>query len=256
MIESKVLVKNLEVNYAVFGQGKPFLILHGWGSKYDRWRSVGELLAEKGFKIFIPDLPGFGKSQALTNPWSLDDYVEWIFEFSNSVPELKNSFYLLGNSFGGAVAAKFSIKYNQKIEKLFLVAAACVRKKTFKNKFFEKISKVVKVFSFLPFYDFAKKFFYKFFIGSYDYLKSDEVMKKTFLKVVSEDLSEKLAFVRVPTIIIWGDKDESTPLYQAKIIHKKIQDSKLVVISDGDHYLQHKIPEILTQKILENAVIN
>jgi len=250
MTERKTLVKNLEISYAVFGKGKPFLILHGWGSKYDRWRKVGELLAEKNFKVIIPDLPGFGKSQELLYSWNLDDYVEWVFEFSNLLPELKNGFYLLGNSFGGSVAAKFSIKYAQKVKKLFLVSAACIRKTTFKKIFLEKISKIIKIFYFLPFYNLAKKAFYKFVIGSNDYLKVNGVMKETYLKVISEDLSEKLPFLRVPTVIIWGDKDESTPLYQAKIINRKIQDSKLVIIAGGDHYLQQKMPELLTQKIL------
>lgn len=252
MTEKKVIVKSLEVNYKIIGKGKPFLILHGWGSRYDRWQKVGELLSKKDLKVIIPDLPGFGESQGLIIPWGLDDYVEWVFEFSNLLPELKNGFYLLGNSFGGSVAAKFSIKYTQKVEKLFLVAAACIRKTTFKKIFLEKISKIIKIFYFLPFYNLAKKAFYKLVIGSSDYLRVNGVMKETYLKVISDDLSEKLPFLRVPTVIIWGDKDESTPLYQAKIVNRKIQDSKLIIITGGDHYLQQKMPEVLVRKILEN----
>ena len=109
MSEHQITIKNLRVNYIIGGQGRPLLILHGWGSKYDRWKKVGELLQEN-FKAIIPDLPGFGKSQELSEPWNLDDYVEWVFEFSDLLPELKNGFYLLGNSFGGSVAVKFSIK--------------------------------------------------------------------------------------------------------------------------------------------------
>lgn len=250
MIKKQVLVKNLKVNYIILGRGKPFLILHGWGSKYDRWLKVGELLVKRNFRVFIPDLPGFGESQKLQYPWNLDDYVEWVWEFSRVIPDLKNKFYLLGNSFGGAVAAKFSIKYGQQIEQLFLVASSGIRKKTLRKKILAKTSKVIRLFSFSPFYNLIKRAFYKFVVGSSDYLKAEGAMKETFLKVIAEDLSEKLSFIRVPTTIIWGNKDKSTPLEQGKIINKKIENSKLIVINGGDHYLQHKTPELLTQKIL------
>src|SRR3989344_8142648 len=142
MIEKKVLVKNLEVNYKIFGKGSPMLILHGWGSKSDKWQKVAELLTEnpsagsgqENIMVIIPDLPGFGASQEPKQPWNLDNYVEWVNEFSQKVYELDGGFNLLGHSFGGAVSAKFAVKYNQKVERLFLVAAACVRKNTFFKK--------------------------------------------------------------------------------------------------------------------------
>ena len=152
MEEKKVLVKNLEVSYKISGsssqilqdktwedKSQPFLILHGWGSKSDRWQKIGELLEQKGLKVIIPDLPGFGKSEVPLKAWNLDDYVEWVREFSEQLPELKGNFYLLGHSFGGALTAKFSIKYSQKVKKLFLVSAACIRKNTTIKKFLYKI---------------------------------------------------------------------------------------------------------------------
>jgi len=134
MIERQIRVKDLKINYKVFGsssqilqsktwedKGKPILILHGWGSKSDRWEATAELLAKKGFFVVVPDLPGFGKSETLKEVWGVDTYVEWVNKFSDSIPELKNGFYLLGHSFGGAVSVKFAIKYAQKIHKLFLL---------------------------------------------------------------------------------------------------------------------------------------
>ncbi len=251
MTEKKVLVKNIEINYKIFGEGKPFLILHGWRSSSDRWGKMCELLAENGIKVIIPDLPGFGQSQEPEKPWSLDNYVEFVYEFSNIVPELKKGFYLLGHSFGGSLAVKFTIKYNQKVEKLFLVSASCLRKITLKKKVLYKISKVVKLFSFLPYYDLFRKAFYKFIFRKSDYPYVEGIMKETYLKVISDDLSHKLSFIKVPTIIVWGDKDNLTPVENAYFINKKIENSKLVIIEGAGHNL-NKIPEVLSEKILEN----
>src|SRR3989344_1093017 len=252
MIEEQILVKDLTVNYKIIGQGRPMLILHGWGSKSDRWQAVAELLAQKNFQCIIPDLPGFGQSQEPNMVWNLNNYVEWVLEFSQKIPQLNKSFYLLGHSFGGALGSKFSIKYNQKVERLFLVGAACIRKKTIKKQVLGRVSKFVKLFSFLPMYPLAKKAFYKFVVGGNDYLRARGIMKETFLKVISDDLSQLLASVKVPTVIIWGDKDDTTLVEDAYFINKKIPGSKLIIIPGGDHDLEIKVPEVLSEKILEH----
>lgn len=246
----ETIVNGLKTSYQVFGEGKPFLILHGWGSNSERWQKVGELLAEKGLKIIIPDLPGFGKSETPKTPWNFNSYVSWVEEFSK-ILDLKN-FYLLGHSFGGAIAVKVAVNSPQKINKLFLVASACIRKRTALKNVLAKISKVVKVFSFLPYYLLIRKVFYKFIIQKSDYVYTEGIMKETYLKVISEDLSCYLSFIKTPAVIIWGDKDESTSVENAYFINKKISNSKLIIIPGAGHNLNQKAQDILAEKIIEN----
>ena len=77
-------------------------------------------------------------------------------------------------------------------------------------------------------------------------------MKDTFKNVISEDLAQFTGFIRVPTIIIWGDKDKSTPFEDAQFMNNKIKNSKLVVINGAGHALNKECPEVLANKILEN----
>jgi len=246
----EITIKGVKTNYQVLGEGKPLLILHGWGSNSERWQKVGELLAEKGLKVIIPDMPGFGLSETPKIAWNFNGYVSWVEEFAK-ILNLTN-FDLLGHSFGGAIAVKVAVNSPQKVNKLFLVASACLRKKTVSKNFLSKISKIVKVFSFLPFYVLARKAFYKFIIRKSDYTYTQGTMKETYLKVISEDLSYCLSFIKAPTTIIWGNKDESTPIENAHFINKKIRNSKLIVIPGADHNLNKKVPEILAEKIIEN----
>ncbi|GAG76383.1 unnamed protein product, partial [marine sediment metagenome] len=213
----RTLIKGLEVNYEVIGEGKPLLILHGWGSNSERWQKVGELLAERGVKVIIPDLPGFGNSQRPSMAWDLDDYCEFIQEFIKLLNLEK--FYLLGHSFGGALAVKCSLKFPEKIDKLFLVSAACFRRKVIKKRFFCIIVKVLKIFSFLPGYQSIRKGFYKFIIRKSDYLNTEGIMKDIYLKIIKEDLSGILSQVQIPTIIIWGEKDDVTKIKEARLIN-------------------------------------
>mgnify|MGYP001595729449 FL=1 len=201
--------------------------------------------------VIIPDLPGFGQSQKPAVSWSIDNYVEWINELSEKITELNKDFYLLGHSFGGAVAIKFTIKYNQKVKKLFLVSAACIRKQTLIKKILRHVSKFIKLFSFLPYYQQTRKAFYKFIIKKSDYPYIEGIMKETYLQVIADDLTHYLSFLRVFTVIIWGEKDNLTPVENAYYINKKITNSKLIIIQSAGHNL-NKIPEVLTEKIIEN----
>lgn len=248
----ETIINGIKTNCQVVGEGKPFLILHGWGSNSERWQPVAEIISKKGFKVMIPDLPGFGKSNALPMPWNTNKYVAWIEAFIDSCPEFKDGFYLLGHSFGGALASKLAVKHNQDIKELFLVSAACVRKRTAKKGILAKISKVVKLFNFLPYYDFLRKAVYRFIIKKSDYVYVKGVMRETYMNVIAEDLSFHLPFIKVPTTIIWGDKDEFTPLDEGRFINKQIKKSKLVVIPEAGHDLNRKQPDILAEKVLEN----
>lgn len=252
MQENQIIVKDLKINYKIMGRGRPFLILHGWRSNSSRWQKVAETLSHN-FLVIVPDLPGFGKSEEPKSAWSADDYVEWIKEFSDIVPELNQQFYLLGHSFGGMLAAKFTLKYTQRVQKLFLISASCIRIKTPSKKLAYNISRIVKIFYFFPYYELFRKFVYKYLIRRSDYLYASGIMKEIYLKIISEDLSYKLPFIKVPTVILWGPRDDLTPVEHAHIIHGKISHSKLVIIPDADHYLNTKIPEVLAQKILENV---
>ncbi|MGA2417817.1 MAG: alpha/beta hydrolase [Candidatus Staskawiczbacteria bacterium] len=246
----EVTINGIKTNYQVFGEGKPFLILHGWGSASDRWIKEAEIISVKGFQVIIPDLPGFGASDKLTRPWTINDYVKWFEEFVKNL-NIEN-FYLLGYSFGGALAAKISVKYPQRVQKLFLVAAALVRKKTTQKNLSAKISKFIKLFYFLPYYGFFRKAVYKFIIRKSDYVYTEGIMTQTYLNAISDDISFNLPFIKVPTIIIWGDKDQSVPVENAYFANEKIKNSKLVIIPGADHLIHKQLPEVLAGKILEN----
>ncbi len=236
-------IKGLKINYKTLGEGKPLLILHGWGSSSEKWQKIGELLVQKGVKVIIPDLPGFGKSEEPQKAWNLDQYCDFVEEFIKILN--LDKFYLLGHSFGGSLAVKFSLQHPEKVAKLFLVSAACIRKKSLKNKLFKFISRFFKI---KPL--FLRKFFYR----KSDYLSVKGVMKEIYLKVIEEDLSDVLEKVKVPAIIIWGAKDKITPIKQAKLIKTKIRNSELKIIPNIGHSPHLEAPEKLGDRVSQELL--
>lgn len=241
-----MIIKGLKTNYKTLGEGKPLLILHGWGSKSDNWQKVGEMLAKNGIKVIIPDLPGFGQSDKPQTAWDLDDYCDFVEEFVKVLN--LDKFYLLGHSFGGEIAVKYNLRFPEKIDKLFLVSASCIRTRNLKKKLLYILSKVFKIFSFIPF---LRKAFYRFVVGKSDYLSTEGVMRDTYLKIIAEDLSNILSQVQAVTIIIWGEEDSITPISDARKINSKIKNSKLEILSGFDHDLNLKGPEELAEAIIK-----
>ena len=76
-------------------------------------------------------------------------------------------------------------------------------------------------------------------------------MRKTFLQVVAEDISAVLSLIAVPTLVIWGKKDQFVPVSDAYVMHKQIPNSTLQVYAKADHFLPYESPAELAEAIAE-----
>ncbi|OGZ23198.1 MAG: hypothetical protein A3A08_00895 [Candidatus Nealsonbacteria bacterium RIFCSPLOWO2_01_FULL_41_9] len=235
--------------------GLPILILHGWGSCGENWAKVKELLETQGYKVIVPDLPGFGQSPIPAIIWNLDNYADWVKDFAekNNLGRLSGEqaepFFLLGHSFGGSIGIKFAVKYPERLMGLILVSAGRISKrKPVKNFFFLLAAKTGKLF-------FRQRIFKRIIYrlaGSRDYLLArGGVMRETMKKVISEDLKPYLPKINVKTLIIWGDKDKVTPVADAYLIKKEIKNSVLEVIPNVGHRIRLEAPGILVEKVKE-----
>jgi len=250
MMREEILnVQGLQVSYKTAGEGPAVLILHGWGSSSASWQSVQVGLSQQGYEVIIPDLPGFGKSAEPRSPWGIEKYRVFVEEFVNALG-LKE-FYLLGHSFGGGLALAYTAKNPERVKKLFLVAAAIRREKSLRKHILRTAAKIGKFFSFLPFYALFRKAVYKYIIRTSDYPYQKGIMKDIYLKVIGQDLFPLLSEVKVPTVILWGEKDDVVSVEDAYFIKKHIKDSQLALFPEGDHDIEQKMPHAFTQKILE-----
>ncbi len=228
---------------------KTILILHGWQSSKEKWQKVKEGLEKQGMKVILPDLPGFKLENKLDTAWNLDDYVRWTRNFvDREMP--KEKFFLLGQSFGGRVAIKFAVQHPEKLEGLILVSAAGIKTK-FHLIAGWKLLGFLKTLSFLPGYNFLRKVFYFKVLKRTDYYMAEGTMKDVFLKAINEDLSLLLPEIKIPTAIIWGKKDFTTPLRDAYFMKGKISHSRLFLLENIGHTPHLENPELLAQKIIE-----
>ncbi|MDP2637418.1 MAG: alpha/beta hydrolase [bacterium] len=250
--ERQIAVNTTRVFYRTAGEGPVVLVLHGWGRGSVAYIKVMEALAQQGYQVVIPDLPGFGNTEPPKSAWGTDEYAKFAFEFSQKLGLAK--FYLLGHSFGGQVAVSFATDHPQQVQKLILYAAAVIRREPAEST--KKIQVVARignaVFS-LPLLSILqsplRKLFYRLF-GISDAAYSNGIMKEVREKVVRQDLSHLLSKISCPVLLIWGDKDKSTPVEDSELIQKKIPHATRKVLSETTHLLHREVPQSFVQALL------
>lgn len=230
-------IQGLDLNYIVEGEGTPIVILHGWGCNIDTVRPIINILNEK-YKVYSLDLPGFGESQEPSDVIGSFEYAEIVREFLNKMNINKATF--IGHSFGGKISIIMGSKYPELVDKIVLIDSAGLIPKRgpkyyIKVYSFKTLRYIYKnLFFWIKNEERMEKFYKKF--GSDDYQNSSGVMRKILVKVVNENLKPLLKDIKASTLIIWGENDDATPLYMAKIMEKEIKDSGLVIFEGAGHY--------------------
>ena len=116
----KLYVNNLNLAYERRGSGSPLLLLHGFPLDHHLWDEVVPLL-ENSFDLIIPDLRGFGESETVDTPYTMDDYASDLAGLLDHLGIQKTA--VAGHSMGGYVALAFASKYPERVSGLALVSS-------------------------------------------------------------------------------------------------------------------------------------
>lgn len=235
-----ITVDGLKIAYKFTGEGEETaVILQGWGTSYPLYDVVANALLPK-YRVLQFDLPGFGASQEPPESWNVDQFTDFFIKLMEAL-EIKKT-VLIGHSYGGRMIIKLVARDNIpfEIENIVLIDSAGVMpKRSFGQKvkvFRYKILK--KTLNFKPVYLMFSELIelWKSTQGSEDYRNASPVMKGCLVKAVNEDLTHLFEKNKYETLLIWGDKDDATPLSDAKIMEKLMPSAGLAVIPGTGHF--------------------
>jgi pimeloyl-[acyl-carrier protein] methyl ester esterase len=110
-------MSKLNIVIDIVGKGTPLVLLHGWGFDSSIWQPLLPLLQQR-YKLYLVDLPGFGKSPLIDEE----------YHFKNIVPKilahLPPKADWLGWSLGGLVATWTAIHYPDRVNRLISMASS------------------------------------------------------------------------------------------------------------------------------------
>lgn len=231
-------VAGLTTRYAVHGDGPAkILALHGWGGQIASFWPVAQGLAPEKYTVHLLDLPGFGGTALPPTPWGVADYAQFVCAYLD-VQGLARV-HLLGHSFGGRIGLVLGADHADRIGKMVLADSAGVRLPRSAMADLQRlVVKAGKAVMRLPvlrsFYEPLRRRLYRS-LGETDYLEAG-ALRETFVRVIEEDLLPYAARVAVPTLLIWGERDTATPLWQGRVLEQTIPDAGLVVFAGAGHF--------------------
>lgn len=226
----------------------PVIILHGWAIDYQnhlKWQPLIDELNAAGVEATFFSLPGL--SSPLSQAWGLNDYVNWLHKELSEYEHV----ILMGHSFGGQLAVRYTSIFPEKVQKLILIDAAGIQPFTTKAKVkravFGTAAKIGKVL--FPF-DVGRTVLHKL-ARERDYLEASPVMRETMRNVLADEVLEDMPNIAVETLILWGDQDAATPPSHARIFSAKIQHSRLHFIEGARHSPQFTHIKQVAEQVVE-----
>lgn len=232
MQETAVAGFSVRYQDSVQPSGRTILFVHGAGGTHHSWRDQWAGL--KGtVRMVIPDLPGHGGSLGSPRE-SIGEYSAWLREFVREAGIRR--FVLAGHSMGGAIAQQAALDRITGLEGLVLVGTGA------KLKVHPSITGAIAE----RFREFAPELS-EWMIAeeSAPYLRDDvtrdilSTRPETFLTDFGAcdafDIRGRLGEIRLPTLVIGGDRDRLTPLRYAEYLATNIPGAVLKILPGAGH---------------------
>ncbi len=232
MPEATVHGCNVHFQDTVKSSRRTVVFVHGAGSSHHIWRDQWAGLKGTA-RLVIPDLPGHAESSG-TPRESIAEYAAWLADF---IAELGlRNFVLAGHSMGGAIALTAALSGIRGLDALVLVGTGA--KLRVSPIIFDGITN--------RFVEFAPEFV-EMLLGKdagsplKEELTTDmlsmrpAVFLADFRACDAFDVRDRLASVRVPTLVVNGDEDRLTPLKYGEFLATGIPGAVLKIMHGAGH---------------------
>lgn len=234
----KIKVNEINLAYIRRGKGTPLVLLHGFPLDHSLWDEVA-LLLEDTFELIIPDLRGFGESETVDTPYTMDDYASDIAGLMDQLNIQKAA--IAGHSMGGYVALAFARFYPERVSGLALVSSQAPadpperkegRYKSAADVAQNGINSIVETMT--P----------KFTADPLLQVRTREIMEKQppaayigALKAMAErtDSTPLLSAFAFPVVIVHGDADALIPIDRAREVRDAIPGSLYIELKGVGH---------------------
>lgn len=223
------------------------LLIHGFGADKDSWIPYARELSGK-YRVIAPDLPGFGESaRHKDREYTVGVQTQRLHAF---VTELGlGKFHLVGNSMGGHIAGLYAISYPAQLSSLALLDNAGVDVPTKSDlvldvdqgrnplavSTMEEFEQMLSLVTHKPLWipGIFKRFAFERAVNDRDFI--DQI----FWSIVDDSpnifLNERLAEIRVPTLVLWGRNDRLIHVSCVDVMAAAIPDNTAVILDETGH---------------------
>ncbi len=226
--------------------GEPLLLIHGFGGNKDNFTRLANQL--EGYHLIIPDLLGFGES---SKPMAADYRSEAQATRLHELLQAKgltSNIHVGGNSMGGAISVAYAAKYPKEVKSLWLVDSAgfwsagvpkSLESATLENNplLINNKEDFYKMYDFVmykpPYIPKSVKA-----VFAQERINNKELDAKILEQIVTDSVEERakiIAKYNIPTLVVWGDKDQVIKPETTELIKEIIPQAQVIIMPEVGH---------------------
>ena len=271
--EWQIELHGRRVFYRVAGSGPPVVLIHGMLNSSSHWRSVALDLASD-HTVIAPDLIGHGDSAAPRGDYSLGAHASSIRDLLAAIGIDRAS--IVGHSLGGGVAMQFFYQFPQRTERLVLISSGGLG---------HEVSPMLRTAALPGVSALLSLTIHQGLTGALRNtgrrLSQREVRLGVYMQALARALrplengEARQAFLqtlravidvhgqrvsatdrlylleRMPTMIVWGERDNTIPLQHGREAHEAIPHSHFKTLEKAAHFPHLEDPEGLSDTLRE-----
>ncbi len=260
------------VIYRIAGDGPPVVLIHGMVNSSRHWEQVALRLAER-YTVVAPDLLGHGDSAAVRGDYSLGAHACSIRDLLTTIGIERAT--VVGHSLGGGIAMQFFYQFPQRVERLALISSGGLG---------HEVSPMLRGAA-LPgaaagIWLVANRRVRGALDSAGERLRARGSRTGVYLQAVARamrplgDAAARQAFLQtlravidvrgqhvsamdrlyllgeLPTLIVWGERDNTIPMKHGLAAHELIPNSRFVTLPKAAHFPNLEDPEGLADALL------
>ena len=265
-----IRVNDHHVAYLDVGQGKPVILIHGFGGAMWHWEYQYLPLAQS-HRVIIPDLIGSGLSDRPEIIYSPEHLVQFFLEFMESL-EIKHA-TLIGNSMGAGIAMAMALDHPEYVDRLVLISGfpaqveSSVASPQYRRFLLHRpplwlatignqmagrgtTERLLKEIVYKPELISASVIERSFHNRQREGLLTPLYSLLDHIDTWEERYGRRLANISHPTLLLWGDHDRVFPLEVGKQVKALLPQAEWQVISESGHLPQWEQPQVVNPLIL------
>ena len=253
-------INNARIAYKTFGKGEQIIMCVGYASNKDLWNTNLIVTLSKDYKVIVFDYRGMGYSSNEDSTFTIKTLADDVNELMKSL-DISQA-HILGWSMGGYVAQIFAINYPEKVKKLVLYATDPGDKITINPS--EKIIEILTNPKSSP-EDLLNTLFPDDWLAKHPepwkvLPHATEAYHAKTIGLQYEAIAMwlepgggsagQLHQLKMPVLLICGNKDKVVPCQNSNILHDSISSSTLINVNNSGHGMMFQIPNTFSSYVL------
>jgi pimeloyl-ACP methyl ester carboxylesterase len=251
-----VQVGGYRLHYVAEGKaaGPPVVLVHGLGGSAEEWSNEAPYLVKAGFRVYMPDLPGYGRSEKPADfSYSVGDEAAVVAGFMDAAGLKQVD--LGGSSMGGWIAQLVAARHPQQIRRLMLFdSAGLAEPPDWNTSLFtpQTPGELDQLEALLMPHPSAIPAFVARDVVRFSNQRAWIIRRALATMLSGHDTTDSvLPGLKMPVLIVWGAEDRIMPLRHGETMHRLVPQSEFVVIPGCGHLAQMQCAGQIGPKVVD-----